>query len=186
MATVTEFLVPVSDVSIGLLVSPGPVHYTAVDNFPSYVTSQYVYENTSVTNPSNDLDIFAVSNTILTHPTIISVILGARVKYVTNKGGANAQVRLSVITHSTQYDSTLIEITDSAYRNKSFTWETNPFTGVAWTKAEADDLQIVLRLYADKGTQPVQTTTAAENWVKISWDDAPLVIYPAMQPLMII
>ena len=73
--------------------------------------------------------------------------------YVRTRHNAS-DAKASIHTHSTTYDSPVLGGL-SAWTTLSYSWTTNPYTGITWTWAEVDALQIGVSLNG---------STAAPDW----------------------
>jgi hypothetical protein len=89
----------------------------------------------------NQTDSYAMT-TITTNSTIVSVIAHMEIEFLTNDNGQSAAT--AIVTHGTPYYGTTQSFVpyDSGYYDYSTTYTTNPSTGLAWTPAEVNAMQI--------------------------------------------
>ena len=100
------------------------------------------------TPTNNDLRQFSLTNPAsLAGATINSIRVIAKVATL---GAYNADFQINIRTNSTDYNSSTITHNGTTYTQYSNVWSTNPNTGVAWTIADLNALQIgVTKIGAD-------------------------------------
>jgi hypothetical protein len=101
---------------------------------------------THSTNSTWQTDLYNVPNHTTESGTINSVKVYTR-QYVEAAADSTLFVRVKIYTHSTAYHA-LQTMFKGSWTTSSYTWTTNPNTGLAWTWDEIDDMQIGASLYS--------------------------------------
>jgi hypothetical protein len=145
----TETLRPNSDITQGLEGVYGTTyHYQAVDDSSPDSDSTYVYETRYEFPPPYYFDLFGLPSLAVEGDiTISSVTVHAVVK-----GDAGTQLGYLVVKPygaSVNYGSSIYVTT--TYTEVSVSWTTNPYTTVAWTKSDIDNLSVGIMFTPDSG-----------------------------------
>jgi hypothetical protein len=137
LSSTTEILRPnaVGDETGISSVSGAATHWQAVDEETANDDTDYVYTSSS----SYQRDLYNLpshtgSGTI--NSLTVYFRFEASYHYYTT-----AYARAAVKTHGTVYVGSEESESSSSYVTRSYTWNTNPYTGSSWTWAEMDDLQ---------------------------------------------
>ncbi len=142
---------PNADVSVGLARSTGSYNYACIDeateDVTDYVRLALVYDELSeTTHNGSAVDRYGFPNHGSETGIINKVTIKAQAKYSALTGSSpSAQIKLGVYVNSTAYYASPQNLTtlDTLYYS---VWNTNPYTTVAWTWSQIDDLQTLLYL----------------------------------------
>ncbi len=143
-------------------------HWDKIDEASSDSDSTYVAAR-GVTPTGEKRDLYAVPDQALSGGiTDVSVYVTAREE---SDSAHDGYVKPSVRTHSVTYDGASQEVT-TTYAVYSKSWTTNPNTGVAWTWAEIDAMEIgVAPLYPhDEEWNPVSSTRVTQVYTIITYN----------------
>lgn len=107
-----------------------------------------LHNNVDEVTPDDDLSGIKANSTLyngifrlgLPDPGLAGLINSVTL-YVRGKGGATGDIYSILYTHSTTYKDAF-NTSSGAYQTFSYEYTTNPYTGLAWTWAEIDALQI--------------------------------------------
>jgi len=138
--------------------SPGDSNnYKEVNEVTADDDSSYVYEDSSEGKPDDNYD-------IPDHTTETGDIYSVTV-YVRAKGGHHTWLEISLWIGGTHYRGNIESVTYD-WKTFSFTWTSNPSTGVAWTWNDIDALEIGMRSESAGDGDDVKITTV---WVEINY-----------------
>lgn len=84
-----------------------------------------------------------VGGAIVVNSLVILLRVRREAQFPGRSGTANGSV--GIYTHGTPYIGGYSTISDGLYEDTAIGWALNPFTGLAWTAAELDALQIFIR-----------------------------------------
>lgn len=149
-------------------------HYDKVDEETTDEDTTYLY------NPMTSIgllsDLFTTPASGLSGVTINSVIVWMR-----NRGLYDSAYQL-VKTHGTVYPAS-VPAGPSSYTDDGETWATNPNTGIAWTIAEVDAMQIGVKIECGSTTQPSRIGRCTQVWVIINYSNVPTVTTEAVSDI---
>ncbi len=139
-----------------------PNHYQNIDEVTADDNTTYIYESTE-----NDLyyrDLYNLPARSETAP-ISLVTVYARCRIYAS-GGTRASLKIACKTGGTVYEGDAETLTAS-YANYSKEWALNPKTGVAWTTADINALQIGVALRNAIAAPNVIASLCTQIWVVV-------------------
>lgn len=101
-------------------------------------------------------------------------------RYNNAGGGANQEFDFGIRIGSTNYLNGAISVVSSTYTTASKTWLVNPATSSLFSKAQLDDLSIILRTQ-DTGGAPVDSVRVTQAYLEVTYQPIPAGISPSRQ-----
>jgi hypothetical protein len=102
------------------------------------------------------------------------------VRYNNAGGGANQEIDFGLVIGGVNFLNGSTFVVSAVYAELTKTWTTNPVTGAPWTKAQLDDLRIILRTQ-DAAGKPVDSVRVTQAYIEVTYQPIPAGISPARE-----
>ena len=163
----TEYLLPNAAGDENYISSQFPEvgeHWSKVDEMPADDGETYVYNADGITSYQRDL--YSLTNHTYADGT--ETITSATVYFTFRSDDGLGYAKAAIKTYGTVFEGSEESYGGGRdWQTRTYTWTTNPFTGLAWTWDEVDDLQVGISIKSSETEIKVFCTNV---YVKVDYE----------------